>query len=67
MRLCLPDSKYYSHCLCFTGYAEFVNATMQAYESESSVEVCIRAKGYGFAVNVSTEELAAAGVYAIAS
>lgn len=40
---------------------------MQAYESESSVEVCIRAKGYEFAVNVSTEELTAAGVYAIAS
>ena len=48
-------------CILVTGYAEFANTTIQVYENESSIEVCVRARGYGFVVNVSTAELTATG------
>ena len=50
--------------ILITGYAEFMNATIQVYENDSFVEVCIRARGYGFVVNVSTVELTAIGMLA---
>lgn len=53
------------HYILITGYAEFTNATIIVYENESSIEVCVRARGYGFVVNVSTVEFTATGMLII--
>ena len=42
-----------------SGYAQFINSTYQVFENDGSVQVCVRAEGYGFAVNVL------AGIYSI--
>ena len=59
--LCSTLSLVNWSCIFITGYAEFANATIQVYENESSIEVCVRVRGYGFVVNVSTTELTAIG------
>ena len=44
-----------SDFLKFSGSVEFVDGTLEAFENDSSVEVCVRAHGYGFTVNMSTQ------------
>ena len=47
--------------ITLVGFAEFVYTNLQSFENETSVEICVRTRGYGFSVNVSTVEQTAIG------
>ena len=45
------------------GFVEFVASELQVFENSSSVEVCLSVRGFGFAVNMTTVEQTAIGMY----
>ena len=56
-------NRYINSSFFFTsGSIGFVNTELHISENDSSAEVCVRARGYGFVVNVSTVELSAIGI-----
>ena len=58
---CITMLDFSFHFIITTGQVEFSAAEVQIFENESSVNVCVRARGYGFVVNASTVELTATG------
>ena len=59
------DCVIYSDCSMYfftSGFVEFLNTELQTFENDSSVEVCIVGRSFGFVVNVSTVELTATGM-----
>lgn len=54
---CVSITELINAALCWivcSGSVEFLNSDLEVFENDTSFEVCVRAQGYGFAVNITT-------------